>query len=40
MEVNSLTAKDSGDYRVIAKTTEGEAQATIHLDIQSTKFDR
>jgi hypothetical protein len=40
MEVNSLTAKDSGEYKVVAKTPAGEAQANLSLNIQSTKLER
>jgi hypothetical protein len=40
MEVNSLTAKDSGDYKLIAKTESGEAQANMSLNIQSTKLEK
>ena len=35
-----MNAKDSGDYKVIAKNLHGEGQANIKLNIQTNKLDK
>ena len=40
LEINNLVAKDSGDYKLVAKNSRGEAEANIKLNIDSRKSDR
>jgi hypothetical protein len=35
-----VNAKDSGDYKVIAKNLHGESHANIKLNIQTNKLDK
>lgn len=37
LEISQLVAKDSGDYKLIAKNAKGEADANIKLNIESKR---
>jgi hypothetical protein len=37
LEINQLVGKDSGDYKLVAKNTHGEADANIKLNIESRR---
>ena len=40
LEIWNVNAKDSGDYKVIAKNLHGEGHANIKLNIQTNKLDK
>jgi hypothetical protein len=40
LEINNLGSKDSGDYKVVAKNSKGEADANIKLNIDTKKSAR
>lgn len=37
LEINNLTDRDSGDYKVVAKNSHGEADANIKLNFESKR---
>ena len=40
LEINTLGSKDSGDYKLVAKNSKGEADANIKLNIDTRKSSR
>ncbi len=40
LEINNLVGRDSGDYKVVARNTHGEAESNIKLNIESRKNSR
>ena len=40
LEINNLGSKDSGDYKLVAKNSKGEADANIKLNIDTKKSAR
>jgi hypothetical protein len=40
LEISNLTSKDSGDYKLVAKNSNGEAESFIKLNIESKRASK